>query len=85
LQVLNPDYYAEKAQQNRIRSRPLLAPRGRIFDRDGRVIVGNQVSSTLLLLRENLKMEDLAPIADGLNLELSDLEEKVRHKSREPK
>jgi penicillin-binding protein 2 len=55
LQVRNPDYYAERAQQNRIRSRPLLAPRGRILDRDGRVIVDNQVSSRLLLTRENLK------------------------------
>ncbi|HEX3744492.1 MAG TPA: penicillin-binding protein 2 [Bryobacteraceae bacterium] len=85
LQVQNPDYYAEKAQQNRIRSRPLLAPRGRILDRDGRVIVDNLISSTLLLTRENLRMEDLAPIAEGLNLDLDDLEEKVRHKSREPK
>ena len=85
LQVRNPDYYAEKAQQNRIRSRPLLAARGRILDRDGRVIVDNHVSSTLLLTRENLKMEDLEPIADGLNLDLDDLREKVRRKAREPK
>jgi len=85
LQVQNSDYYAERAQQNRIRSRPLLAPRGRILDRDGRVIVDNHVSSALLLTRENLKMEDLAPIADGLNLDLAELEETVRHKSREPK
>jgi len=85
LQVQHSDYYAEKAQQNRIRSRPLLAPRGRILDRDGRVIVDNHVSSALLLTRENLKMEDLAPIADGLNLDLADLAETVRHKSREPK
>ena len=85
LQVRNPDYYAERAQQNRIRSRPLLAPRGRILDRDGRVIVDNHVSSRLLLTRENLRWEDLEPIADGLNLDLADLQEKVRHKSNEPK
>jgi penicillin-binding protein 2 len=85
LQVQNPDYYAERAQQNRIRSNPLLAPRGRILDRDGRVIVDNHVSSMLLLRRENLKQEDLEPIAGGLDLSLADLEEKVRHKAREPK
>ena len=85
LQVQNPDYYAEKAQQNRIRSRPLLAARGRILDRDGRVIVDNHVSSMLLLTRENLKMEDLEPIAGGLNLDLDNLREKVRRKAREPK
>jgi penicillin-binding protein 2 len=29
LQVQNPQFYEERAQQNRIRARPLLAPRGR--------------------------------------------------------
>jgi penicillin-binding protein 2 len=85
LQVQNSGYYAERAQQNRIRSRPLLAPRGRILDRDGRVIVDNRVSSMLLLTRENLKLEDLEPIARGLDVNLADLQEKVRHKSRDPK
>jgi penicillin-binding protein 2 len=85
LQVQNPEKYAERAQQNRIKSRPLLAPRGRILDRDGRVIVDNHVSSTLLLTRENLKMEDLKPIADGLDLNLADLQAKVGRKSKLPK
>ena len=80
LQVQNPDYYSERAEQNRIKSRPLLAPRGRILDRDGRVIVDNHVSSTLLLTRENLKPEDLKPIADGLDLNLADLQAKVARK-----
>ena len=85
LQVQNPEKYAERAQQNRIKARPLLAPRGRILDRDGRVIVDNHVSSTLLLTRENLKMEDLKPIADGLDLNLADLQAKVGRKSKLPK
>ena len=85
LQVQSPEVYAERAEQNRIKVRPLRAPRGRILDRDGRVIVDNHVSSQLLLTRDNLRMEDLAPIADGLDLNLADLQEKVRRKSREPK
>ena len=85
LQVQNPEFYEERAQQNRIKSRPLLAPRGRILDRDGRVIVDNHVSSELRLTRENLKMEDLKPIADGLDLNLSDLQDQVRRKSKAPK
>jgi penicillin-binding protein 2 len=85
LQVQNPEYYEERAQQNRIKSRPLLAPRGRILDRDGRIIVDNHVSSTLLLTRENLKLEDLKPIAEGLDLNLADLQSQVRRKSRNPK
>ena len=85
LQVQNPEYYEERAQQNRFKVRPLLAPRGRILDRDGRVIVDNHVSSTLLLTRENLKLEDLKPIAEGLDLNLADLQEKVRRAALQPK
>ncbi|HEX3744491.1 MAG TPA: penicillin-binding protein 2 [Bryobacteraceae bacterium] len=77
LQIQSPEIYAEKAEQNRIKSRPLLAPRGRILDRDGRVIVANHVSSTLLLTRENMKPEDLKPIAEGLDLNLPDLQAKA--------
>jgi penicillin-binding protein 2 len=85
LQVQNPEYYEERAQQNRFKVRPLLAPRGRILDRDGRVIVDNHVSSTLLLTRENLKLDDLKPIADGLDLNLADLQAKVLRSSVLPK
>ena len=85
LQVQNPEYYAQRAEQNRIKSRPLLAPRGRILDRDGRVIVDNHVSSTVLLTRENLKPEDLKPIAEGLDLNLAELQQQVRRKAKSPK
>jgi penicillin-binding protein 2 len=85
LQVQNPEFYDQRAQQNRIKSRPLLAPRGRILDRDGRVIVDNHTSNTLLLARENLKMEDLKPIAEGLDLDFNDLQAQVRRKSKQPK
>ena len=46
-----------------------------ILDRDGRVIVDNHVSCTLLLTRENLKMEDLKPIAEGLDLNFAELQQ----------
>ena len=70
LQVQNPDYYNERAEENSIKSVPILAPRGRILDRDGRVIVDNHASFTLILTRENLKEEHLKPIAEGLDLDL---------------
>ena len=81
----NPDYYKERAEQNRIRSMPILAPRGRILDRDGRVIVDNHASFTLILTRENLKEEHLKPIAEGLDLDLGDLQEIVRRYRTRPK
>ncbi len=79
LQVQNPDFYSEKAERNRIKSLPIPAPRGRILDRDGRVIVDNHSSYSLILSRENLKTEHLKEIAAGLNL---DYDELLRHVDR---
>jgi penicillin-binding protein 2 len=85
LQVQSPEKYEERAEQNRIKARPLYAPRGRILDRDGRIIVDNHVSSALLLTRENFKPEDLKPIAEGLDLNPVDLQTKVGRISKSPK
>ncbi len=69
LQVKHPEVYNERAEQNRIKSLPLLAPRGKIYDRDGRVIVDNHSSWTLILSRETMKPSHLREIADGLHLD----------------
>ena len=44
LQIEAPELYSEQAERNRIKSLPILAPRGKILDRDGRVIVDNHSS-----------------------------------------
>jgi penicillin-binding protein 2 len=83
LQVQNPGYYSEQAERNRIKSVPILAPRGKILDRDGRVIVDNHSSYTLILARDSLKDEHLRPIAEGLGLDYNDLGAQVaRYRSR---
>lgn len=83
LQVQNPQVYDERAQANSVKSAPLIAPRGRILDRDGRVIVDNRASFKLLLARESLKDEHLRPIAAGLDIDYDDLMAKVlRFRSR---
>lgn len=84
LQVRNEEFYSEKALQNQIKSLPIPAPRGRIVDRDGRVIVDNHSSFRLILSRENLREDHILPIALGLNLEPADLEAKVRRFRRQP-
>jgi len=78
LQIRNPQVYQERAMQNSIKSIPVLAPRGKILDRDGRVIVDNHSSFSLYLSRENLKMEHLRPIAEGLDLDYDSLAARVR-------
>jgi penicillin-binding protein 2 len=78
LQIRNPEVYQERALENSVKSIPVLAPRGKILDRDGRVIVDNHSSFSLYLSRESLKMEHLRPIAEGLNLDYDSLVARVR-------
>src|ERR1035441_6332403 len=85
LQVQNPEFYDERALANSVKSVPMLAPRGRILDRDGRVIVDNHTSYTLLLAREMLKEEHLAAIAQGLDLDYDDLRDNVGRFRKRPK
>ncbi|HET9163632.1 MAG TPA: penicillin-binding protein 2 [Solirubrobacterales bacterium] len=47
LQVLNGDKYLAEAKNNRTREFKVTAPRGKILDRDGRVIVSNRTSLAL--------------------------------------
>lgn len=84
LQVQNPDVYSEAAEHNRIKSTPVLAPRGKILDRDGRVIVDNKASYSLLLNREQIKPEHLPAIADALQLDYGDLAGKIRRMGNRP-
>jgi penicillin-binding protein 2 len=85
LQVQNPEHYGDLAQQNSIKSLLIPGPRGRILDRDGRVIVDNRSSFSLLLARESAKEEHLRPIAQGLDLDYSDLLARVQRVRKEPK
>jgi penicillin-binding protein 2 len=85
LQVQNPQFYQGRAEQNRIKSVPLLAPRGRILDRDGRVIVDSHASFALDLARENLNEDHLKPIAQGLDIDYDDLLKLVRRYKTQPK
>jgi penicillin-binding protein 2 len=83
LQVQNPEYYNEQAERNHIKSQRLVAPRGKLLDRDGRVIVDNHDSFSVILSRDTLKMEHLKAIANGLNLDYDDLVARVgRYKNR---
>ncbi len=85
LQVQNPQFYDERALANSVKSQPMAAPRGRILDRDGRLIVDNHSSFRILLTRESLNEAHLAPIARGLDLDLAELQAKVRRYRTRPK
>lgn len=77
LQVQSAEVYQERAEANRIKSLPLLAPRGKILDRDGRIIVDNRPSYSVILSRDAYNPDHAAAIADGLNLERSEFEARL--------
>ncbi|MBV9199363.1 MAG: penicillin-binding protein 2, partial [Alphaproteobacteria bacterium] len=84
LQVRNPDLYSEAAERNRIKSTPILAPRGKILDREGRVMVDNKASYSLLLNRDQIKPEHLPAIADALQLDYGELAAKIHRTGSTP-
>src|SRR3972149_5585775 len=60
LQVVQHAKYEAWADRNYLRTIPLRAPRGVLFDRDGRVLVENRDSFTIVLLRERTANLDQA-------------------------
>ena len=54
LQVLSGDQYLAEAKNNRTREIKVIAPRGDILDRNGKVLVDNRTSLALQLSTEKL-------------------------------
>ena len=79
LQIVNSDRYSQLAERNRVRSIPIIAPRGAMLDRFGRVIVDNYPSFSVLLLRDDpQQVERLLPqIAEGLDVTLDDIKQQM--------
>jgi penicillin-binding protein 2 len=87
LQVLNMASFRALAEQNRIRKVPVLAPRGKILDREGRLIVDNYPSVSCFLLREQMQNPDvdLPLISSGLHIPLDQLQAMVKHFQHAPR
>jgi len=82
MQVMHSNYYLALAERNRIRNLPLIAPRGRILDREGRVLVDNYPSFSIWMLRENSAHgasggKHLREIAEGLAMDPAALKERI--------
>jgi penicillin-binding protein 2 len=80
LQVVDSDRYSSLAEKNRVRNVPILAPRGKILDRNGRMIVDNYPSFSALLLRDQSRdlNADADLIARGLHITGAEVRERVR-------
>jgi len=76
--------FQEMAENNHQRTLPLRAPRGVIFDREGRVLVENRSSFNISILREHSKdvertIELLARVTDVPADEIRDIVARHRH------
>jgi penicillin-binding protein 2 len=80
LQVMQSDYYSLAAERNHTRNVPVLAPRGKILDREGRIIVDNYPSFSALLLRDSSRdlNGDADLIAQGLHLNSDEVRARIK-------
>src|SRR5881296_829019 len=80
LQVVQSEFYSAAAEKNMIREVPILAPRGKILDRQGRIIVDNYPSFSALLLRDSTRdlNADAESIALGLHLDPKEVRDRIR-------
>jgi len=86
LQVVQHDRFQEMAENNHQRTLPLRAPRGVLFDRDGRVLVENRHSYSISIVREQTKdlNRTTSMLASVLGLDEASVREIVERHRREP-
>ena len=79
LQTLEGGRLQEMSDKNRIRIRPVAAPRGILFDRNGQPLVDNRPAFTLSLIPRELEDRDtvLARVSVLLKIPLAELQEAV--------
>jgi len=87
LQVVQSEHFADLADRNGIRSIPIIAPRGTMLDREGRVLVDSYPSFSILLLRDNPKLleKSLPQVEEGLGIAKADLQQQLDAAKSEPK
>lgn len=88
LQVARHEDYQARAENNRIREIPIPAPRGKIFDRNGVVLVDNTPASNIVVTPEYItdKTETINALVEYLDIDrgqlLAELNDASRPKSQ---
>ena len=88
LQVVKGDYYSDRAENQRIRLIPIPAPRGAIFDRNGKLLVDSRPTYNVTLSNEPIKKIDVSDRIDdysqGLNVDRQYLVERLNLIKKQP-
>jgi penicillin-binding protein 2 len=85
-QIVQHDKFEQMAVENHLRRLPLPAPRGVLFDRNGKVLVDNQTTGNIALVREQTKdiEETLRRLALATGADEMVMRETVNRRRREP-
>jgi penicillin-binding protein 2 len=85
-QVVQHQRFAQMAEENHLRRLPLPAPRGVLFDRGGKVLVENQSTFNIALVREQTRNLDqtLNTLALATGADEAQMRETVNRRRREP-
>ena len=83
LQIFNYNYYSERAEKNRLRILPITAPRGEIYDRNGRQLVTNRPGFTVSLvdLGSGYSNETIMELSKLLDMEEEEIQKKIGSQS----
>lgn len=91
LQIVKGEYYENKAENQRIRYIPIPAPRGAIFDRNGKLLVDSRPTYNVTLSNDIKKIHDKDELAHrldaygrGLSLEQQFLTERLTLIKKQP-
>jgi penicillin-binding protein 2 len=87
LQIEQGERYATLAEENRLSARLIAPPRGRVLDRHGRVVAGNQLNWRALLVAEQTAdvaatLETFSQIVPLTDAERARIEREVRRRRR---
>lgn len=85
-QVAQHRKFAEMAENNHLRTLPLRAPRGVLFDRHGRVLVQNRYSLTIALVREQTADLDgtIRTLSGAIGIDEAAIREMIARRRTEP-
>ena len=85
-QIVQNQKFEQMAEENHLRRLPLPAPRGVLFDRNGRVLVDNRSTFNIALVREQTRNLDqtLHRLALATGADEATMRETVNRRRREP-
>ncbi len=77
-QVIQGSYYHALGDKNRIRLIPLEAPRGRVFDRSGKLLATNRPAYDLVATPEDMEPETVPLLAKLLDLSEKEVKDRLK-------